>query len=283
MAPGLSARSHLVPNMRTFRAFIGLQLVGAVGFTLLILTALLVHKVKRYPTWYSFCVSWIISCLSYCLLAFAGEQDNPTPKPTICVAQAALIYAAPVLTGCTTCALSIQMFLTTRCIVSLGDRHKMGLISNVCLIMIPYWLWMAMFSAVLTYGVLYPHHIVRSVNWNYCDVISATPSKIAALIDVITCIIAIIIQVFIVRILFKNRKVIAGSVISLTMTFRVMFFTFAGGLGFVVSVVYVLSWKPGAEFDIVLAIIPVLALMIFGSQLDLMRSWLFWKTRDSDT
>lgn len=272
----LAARSNLDPSTRVFRAFIGLELAGAAGFTLILFTALLAPKVKRYPTWYSFCISWVLSGISYSLLALAGEQDNPEPKHSLCLAQAASIYAAPVLTGATTCALSIQMFLTTRSIVTRDDRYKPNQTLSMALLAIPYWLWMIMFAATLAYGLLHPSDVMRSLNWNYCDLRTVTPSKAASLICVITTVLSILIQIFIVRLLIKNRTIIAGSVHSLAMAFRVMLFTFLGTVGFMVSVVYVVTWKRGAEFDIVLAIIPVSALLIFGTQMDLLRAWMFW-------
>lgn len=78
-------------------AFIVMQLTGAGGLTLILLTALVSKHVKRHPTWYNFTVSWIFSCLCYCLLFLAGQQVGDPPDETLCGVQAALVYAAPVL------------------------------------------------------------------------------------------------------------------------------------------------------------------------------------------
>lgn len=82
---------------RMITAFVALQLTGAVGLLLIIATATIGRGVVRYSTWYSFCVSWIISCLSYSLLFLAGQQSARPPPFGLCVTQSALIYFAPVL------------------------------------------------------------------------------------------------------------------------------------------------------------------------------------------
>ena len=86
------------------RAFATLELMGAAGMTLIFATALLSPQVKRCSTWYTFCVSWIVSCLSYSLLFFRNHfklngslLDSDGGVEGVCVAQAALVYSVPTL------------------------------------------------------------------------------------------------------------------------------------------------------------------------------------------
>lgn len=88
------------------RLFLGLQLTGAIGMIITLCTAILSRQVKRNATWYAFCVSWVVSCASYCLLFFAGAQFGPEPSHPLCVTQASLAYAAP--------ALSVKFVFTPR-------------------------------------------------------------------------------------------------------------------------------------------------------------------------
>ncbi|KAJ3799264.1 hypothetical protein GGU11DRAFT_666182, partial [Lentinula aff. detonsa] len=73
------------------------QLSGAIGMAVILFTAIISQKVKRLATWYMFCASWTISCLSYTLLFFVGQIHLPEPKKSICVTQAALMYSVPTL------------------------------------------------------------------------------------------------------------------------------------------------------------------------------------------
>ncbi|KAJ7579199.1 hypothetical protein C8J56DRAFT_965073 [Mycena floridula] len=284
MTTQLFTRSgHLEASATVFRAFISLQLLGAIGFCVILCTAILFSsKVPRYSTWFSFCVAWILSCVSYSLLGFAGLQEDQTPKYSLCLAQAALIYSAPVVTGCATCSLAVQMLLNTRHIISgERDRRPMDRLPQISLIMIPYMIWFAMFAGILATGILYPEQVVRSKTGNYCDLMSPTPAKVSSFIVILATLASITIQGFIGRFLYINRHFISGSMHSLTMTFRVMFFTLGGAVAFGISVVYVIASKPGAEFDIVLAAIPVFAVILFGSQSDLRHAWMFWRKEEN--
>lgn len=74
-----------------------MQLSGAAILTLILVIVALSPRLSRLSTWYSFCLSWILSSLSYCLLYISGQQTRPEPEPGLCVFQSGLIYAAPVL------------------------------------------------------------------------------------------------------------------------------------------------------------------------------------------
>ncbi|KAE9397758.1 hypothetical protein BT96DRAFT_921215 [Gymnopus androsaceus JB14] len=76
--------------------------------TLILFSAILSQQVKRLATWYTFCLSWTISCLSYLLLFFFGEIHSPEPSNVICITQAALMYLVPTLTASTTLSLLIH-------------------------------------------------------------------------------------------------------------------------------------------------------------------------------
>jgi hypothetical protein len=59
---------------------------------------LFASTVKRHPIWFNFCLSFIVFSLSYSLLAFAGQQgQEDVTKGGVCIAQAAMVYAAPFL------------------------------------------------------------------------------------------------------------------------------------------------------------------------------------------
>jgi hypothetical protein len=81
-----------------YHLFISLQIIGAVGMSLILLSAFFSTTIKRCSTWYTFCASWIISCLSYSFLFLAGGT-NPlyVPSPKLCATQAAFVYSVPTL------------------------------------------------------------------------------------------------------------------------------------------------------------------------------------------
>ncbi|KAJ3815101.1 hypothetical protein EV368DRAFT_37368, partial [Lentinula lateritia] len=154
-------------DILTLKIFIALQFSGGIGMLLLLVTALVSRTqffrlltnncignepIKRSRTWYSFCVSWMISSSSYCLLFFAMEQFNPNEKPSygLCLTQAALVYSGPPLTGATTFALLLEVWLMFRFAAS-GKRSAGSkfMVSVSSLLISPYVLWV-----LLTVGFL---------------------------------------------------------------------------------------------------------------------------------
>jgi len=253
-------------------AFVVLQLVGAFGLTIVVLTAMFGRGVRRYSTWYSFGALWVFSCISYTLLAFAGQRTGPEPNTSLCLVQSALIYAAPTLTGCTTLSLIVHMLLNLRRLLA-NTPFNTESRAIVALIIFPYIVWLAFFLGVFFYGLDNPDTVRRSPNNTYCDSTNPVLSHISSLV-VLSCMVLIVaIQGIIALRLFRNRRMISGSSQSITMALRVMVFSIIGALALGVAVAYVITWQHDQAFDMILASLPVLALLIFGSQLDLIRIW----------
>lgn len=85
--PGISTQLVFVYN--------ALLITGLVLQLPVVLTAWLSPRIQRSSTWFPFLGSWIVSSLVYLLLV--GQQTGPPPFFGLCVTQAALVYAVPVL------------------------------------------------------------------------------------------------------------------------------------------------------------------------------------------
>ncbi|KAJ4495384.1 hypothetical protein C8R41DRAFT_292385 [Lentinula lateritia] len=186
--------SSSTTNLLPVKAFIALQLSGGMGMLLLLVTAFasrtqfarrLTHSctvtvlnepIHRSRTWYSFCISWVISCFSYCLLFFAMEQFNPNEKPTfgLCLTQAALIYSGPPLTGATTFALLLDVWLMFRS-AALGKWSGGRKVTN-SLLLAPYILWVILTIGFLIAGGVEPHLVQRDLAIDpYCILDNPVP------------------------------------------------------------------------------------------------------------
>jgi hypothetical protein len=92
---------------------------------------------------------------------------------------------------------------------------------------------------------------------------------------VVCCMVLIVaLQGVIALRLYRNRSIISGSSQSVTMVARVMIFSLLGALALGVAVAYVVTYQHDQAFDMILASLPVLAFLIFGTQLDLVRVWM---------
>lgn len=85
--------THL--NKPGIYAYLILNLIGGLGMLVMLVTAIVSPKVHRLPTWYSFCVSWVLSAISYTFLFITAEQFTLTPIYSLCFIQSGLIYAMP--------------------------------------------------------------------------------------------------------------------------------------------------------------------------------------------
>lgn len=98
------------------QAFLVLQSIGGLGHVVMLATIYLSPKVTRSPTWVNFSITWIVYVVSYILLyvltpppdlyytlnrayrALAGQETKAAgPTFPLCLAQASLVYGAPVL------------------------------------------------------------------------------------------------------------------------------------------------------------------------------------------
>lgn len=83
-------------NIRDIIAFDVLYGVGLVLLILLLFTALFSPRhIKRGPTWFMMLVGWIITSMGN--LIIVGQQTGSPPGQAVCLLQAMLVYASPVL------------------------------------------------------------------------------------------------------------------------------------------------------------------------------------------
>lgn len=85
----------MILNKPGIYVYLTLNLIGGVGMLVMLITAAASPKVHRLPTWYSFCIAWLLSSLSYTLLFISEQQFTPQPIFSACFIQAALIYSMP--------------------------------------------------------------------------------------------------------------------------------------------------------------------------------------------
>ncbi|GAW04037.1 hypothetical protein LENED_005801 [Lentinula edodes] len=178
-------------DILTSKIFIALQFSGGIGMLLLLVTALVSRTqffrlstnnctgngpIKRSRTWYSFCISWMISSFSYCLLFFAMKQFNPNQKPSygLCLTQAALVYSSPPLTGATTFSLLLEVWLMFRFAAS--GKRSVGSKVMVSLLIAPYVLWVLLTVGFLILGGVNPSLVQRDLaSAPYCVLNNPAP------------------------------------------------------------------------------------------------------------
>ncbi|KAF9004749.1 hypothetical protein BDQ17DRAFT_410389 [Cyathus striatus] len=252
-----------IADKPTIYAFLTLQLLGGFGMLIILLTAIINSKVKRRSTWYSFCLSWIISPISYGILLLAGQQFNCNPEHILCLTQTALIYAAPALTTATTLSLAVHMLLNFEFITS-DTPFDTNYITLALLLILPYCIWSVLLIGVLFYGIENPKTVQRLASEPYCSSATSTWSHITFVVVGILSVTLITIQVR----TYKSRRVLRNACgHSFATLLRIMVFIVLGSLMLSAAAGFTFAQSNKREpFDIILSLFPVLAALVFGSQ-----------------
>jgi len=260
-----------------FKLFIALQLFGFVG-CVIILGTIIFSDASRQLTWFSFIFSWIISSFSYLLLFMTGQLENKRPPFGLCLAQAVLIYSAPPLTAATTLALVTEVYFRMRKLFLDQSRRKENKWTTALLIIIPYLLHFTMAVACLTLGLSDPGTVGRNSVNTYCNLKNRIPSKVSSIIVASLMVPTIFIEIRVWVILRRDWQVKKYPPSS---ALRAVGFSTFGTLAIVISIAFTsirYDHRPG--FNVILAMMPAVAVLIFGVQHDILSVWMFWRKSD---
>jgi len=267
------------PNYRPVEAFIALQILGGTLFVLVALSAFLaqLRGGSRHPTFFSFCFAWVVFCVSYSLLYFAGQQGT-RPEHGLCVVHSALVYAAPPLASSATISLVTHLLLNVLLALSRTPDKRRSSLTSAALVVVPWVIWAAVFVGVLLFGIHHSNLVKISPNGTFCILVHTTLPKLTSLWATIASTVLVSEEVVIAILLYKNREVFSGGLgRNKTMAIRVGIFIMLGVGAIAVALVYTVTQKRGVQFDLLIAAIPSSAAVIFGSQKDILRVWVFWK------
>ncbi|KAF9255770.1 hypothetical protein L218DRAFT_305688 [Marasmius fiardii PR-910] len=250
-------------------AFYTLQLVGGLGLFLLALIAA-IFNLSRHPTWFSFCISWTMSSVSYSLLLLAGQTDK-IPSFPVCATQSALIYSAPILTGMSTFAMFIYVYFTIHAALTKANLSRIIQL-RMLLIIVPYVSWAVFFIAVLILAANKPDYVQISENDYFCNLSTKVPKRISAAIVFIFLTATVVFEAVISIRLFRQwKRLSAVGPKAVNMAIRVLIFGLGAVLAWILTIIYLFPVDVNLSIDFGLAILPVLGLIIFATQGDLYR------------
>ncbi|KAJ8519773.1 hypothetical protein ONZ45_g3301 [Pleurotus djamor] len=236
-------------------SFAVLQLVGAIGLSIILCTAICSSGVKRSSVWMSFCLAWIFSCLSYDLLFFASMQTGDDPGYGICVVQGSLVHAVPVLQAATNLSLIIHTWCFVHSTVSQKTIVMSRRASLLLLIGFPHVLSLSVFLGFLVFGLQNPSTVARDKTGVYCNIFfNRLPSKVTAEFAGMLMLVALVFEVILARQLWRHWHVLKQkSTTYITMIIRVIVFTFSGALVLGLTIVYLTAKADGSGSDFLLA------------------------------
>ncbi|KAF7300569.1 hypothetical protein HMN09_00941800 [Mycena chlorophos] len=257
-------------------AFYGMQAAGLLGAFIMLLTAMIWHRTaRRHASWFSFMVAWLISCASYLLTMSVPEDQEP--NHALCLFQASLIYAVPVLTSAATISLVVNIYLNLRALLT-GSRNYSRATVTAALIIVPYIPAWAVFTIALKIGLGTDHNAVvgRHQGNGYCSLVNDVhPTQVSSAFVAALMIVCLGIEIVIIRAMRRAWETLQrddrGSI---TIAVRVLAFTLVGMLSIILSLVLLaLPYEQNNAFNIVIATIPLSSVLIFGSQADFLAAW----------
>ncbi|KAJ6625229.1 hypothetical protein B0H10DRAFT_660474 [Mycena sp. CBHHK59/15] len=262
------------------------DVISAVGFLLLgavFFTALLSPSVKRISTWYANILAWMVFCITPFLVVGHQTHLDPPPSFSACVVDSALMYASRPLAAFSSLALVLHLFFNVSTQLKHGEARPQHVF---LLLIIPPLLYIIFFLWTLMLGLLYPDLVELEPSGFYCHLKPAIPAIVVAAFVAFTTSCVIVLEVITGVLLYRNWRAFRAlhmrheHSVSLSILIRASAFGVLPMIGLALSfTTYVpnLVDKIFPAYNILLASLPTAAALIFGSQMDLIRVWIFWR------
>ncbi|KAF7367795.1 hypothetical protein MSAN_00843700 [Mycena sanguinolenta] len=255
------------------------SILGVVSLTLIVATAYFSSTVRRSDLWYRHIIAWIVYNTAF--LVLIGHQGDPDPPFGLCFFQAALIYAVP--TFPTLSAFCFVADLYIRLSAVLFNKRKIRPALKTFLGLFPLIVLGCVFIVAMGL-VVDPQTVGFEENHLYCHDSTSIQATITGAIIIMTGFLIFPLEIWIAVVLYRNWRSFRGSRspdqhLFLTMFIRMVLFTIISMLGVGLSSY---SFGSSTAFNpywtrLVLTIVPIIAAITFGSQEDIMRSWIFWR------
>ncbi|KAJ7588463.1 hypothetical protein C8J56DRAFT_1050532 [Mycena floridula] len=254
-------------------AFDTLQFLGLFSTFGIVVTAVFSSKIQRGMTWYFFMAELVVFCIAYLLIV--GHQSGDDPPFGWCLFQAALIFAVPAMCAFSALAMVFQLYITmSASLAHLSDRVH-GMI-DLSLLAFPIFIFFLVVVEITAAGLANPPSVVRSNSGMFCTVTGKTSGTITAVLVVIAVLLMLICEGLIISVYIKRRRASSrlldgDTLVSLPVIiwFRVTVAASSGGT----------TWTSETTSTAFLGVacLPLVTSVIFGSQEDMLRAWMFWK------
>ncbi|TFL06108.1 hypothetical protein BDV98DRAFT_558846 [Pterulicium gracile] len=279
-----SDAGSILPEMSGLReAFFYLHIsAGHVGLPIIVFSFLYYKSLSRHPTLINFCMTWIIVSISYCITSYSGQSLNDT-QSAACRAQAVFVQGTPpmAVTACLIVVVELWFTLWRPCQVNgqITNNHFKHNPRLYLVILTPYLVCAVYVIIALAMIQVHPD-AVSGANGLFCTVFTTTPHRYAvsgycsALIVIILALeVSIAVRFFRLRLHITRAFPLAerhGP--STSMVLRVGLFSVYSMITFGASLQFLTGQINSLPY-MVQACLPLMALLIFGSQKDIFITW----------
>ncbi|KAH0585206.1 hypothetical protein H2248_008457 [Termitomyces sp. 'cryptogamus'] len=226
-------------------------------------------------------VAWIFYTISRLLIL--GHQTGSEPPYGTCLAQAVSVYATPPLCGLSHTCLVIDYYILSS---SLTFRKKLPGDWIFRMLLVFPWVIFVLLTYITMLFVAEPSVLIRNGDHFYCVLSTQTMFLVCAVIIFVACMVNTALLTHTAITLHRHWGVFRMSSsnnahLSLSMFLRLSIFTSLTflTLGLTIFAVYGLGTHTAAWATISVAI-PILPALVYGTQRDILRTFLFWRKQD---
>ncbi|KLO13760.1 hypothetical protein SCHPADRAFT_967959 [Schizopora paradoxa] len=258
---------------------------GQVLLPLAVLTFLFTSNFAgRHLTLINFCITWIIYSVLYCILLYSGQARGAADSPSsLCFAQASLIHGAPPMAVTAGLEMVLQLWIVQRGATqgTFGFFQKLPRWAKNTLILCPPYIAFVGFSVFTMLYSLNNENMTFALNHVYCTVQNYNFSVIVPSF----CAVALSGIVFVEGVIgynwYKMRSHNNGlfnglrqpGKYSTSMSLRVGLFTLYSLITLSACILFVSNTNTVYPYMIE-STLPLVAFLVFGTQLETMRIWL---------
>ncbi|KAG7452325.1 uncharacterized protein BT62DRAFT_298067 [Guyanagaster necrorhizus] len=264
------------------QVFIALHIAGGqVGVPIIILTWAFSKNVVRHPTLVNLWITFVVYSISYCILLYTGswQVDATTSSPSkVCLVQSAMVQGAPSMSAVAGLLVVFQIWQTFQ-EPSPSNTAKRPDSVKIFLVL-PYLVFLIFALVAGTLGKLHPERIYAS-NGLYCTLHNVGFNRyVVPTFCVIVMAVLVVLEVILVvrycRMWAHISRVfpLASRRASPSLLLRVLLFNVYSIVVFSVAVFFLSNFNTPWPY-MVQASVPLTAVVVFGSQADLLRAWRF--------
>ncbi|KAF9012135.1 hypothetical protein BDZ89DRAFT_1142997 [Hymenopellis radicata] len=255
-------------------AFDTMVVIGFVMIAIVLVPAWRSSEICRLKTWFALMIAGLVYSVSYFLIV--GRQFGEEPAFGLCLLQASLIYAAPVLTSTFSLSFTVELY------VILFDAVR-GVGPGRCesskwFIAIPLIIYFAVLCEVLVTGLLDHTKIVRNPSHVYCHATVSYPYYVTSIVGLFTFLAVLVLEVVMLHMLVVTRKELGlhrstnDAMFPAGLFFRALLFSLYTALGIVLSAVALASTHALFPYEVLFfPTFCIVVAVIFGTQKDILK------------
>ncbi|KAJ7155013.1 hypothetical protein C8R46DRAFT_1116815 [Mycena filopes] len=252
--------------------------LGAVWLSAVLITAVAATSIRRSKLWFAHLGAWAVYAFSY--LVLVGHQVGPAPPHALCLFQAGLIYASPPMSSVAGLCFLLDTYLGG--IAVLWKKHISPRWSTA-LVILPYIFGTLALVCVLLFAD--PSTVQRHPSHLYCHITVPPFALVAAILVIVSGSLMLCFEACILVLLWKKwpefrRLSKTDSRHALSMFVRFGLFSLVFGFGLGLGAFTISAGNSSVRYwSVLLPTVSILAALTYGTQMDILRVWMFWRRR----